>query len=72
MRANPGSPSALLGLRYNDRDGLLAMGIDVDGPDWATYDREEELRRTAEPFPAVHQRRFAAPPPGWRDGCCMR
>ncbi len=60
VRANPAEPSALLGLRYNDRDGLLAMGIDVDGcygPD------DADLRRTAEPFPVSH--RFARPPAGW-------
>ena len=61
-------------MRYNDREGLLAMGVDVDGPDWADYGqdgtREEDLRQTARPFPAVH--RFAAPPPGWRDGWRMR
>jgi hypothetical protein len=74
VRANPSHPSAVLGLRYNDRQGLLAMGIDVDGPDWATYGqdgmRDEDLRQTADPFPAAH--RFAAPPPGWRDGWRMR
>jgi hypothetical protein len=71
VRANPGHPATVLGLRYNDRQGLLALGIDVDGPEWAASDHEEELRRTAEPFPASH-RRFAAPPPGWREGCCVR
>ena len=70
VRANAGRPSAILGVRYNDREGLLAMGIDVDGPDWASS-REEELRRTADPFPAA-DRRFAAPPPGWRRSCCLR
>jgi hypothetical protein len=71
VRASGARPSAVIGLRYDDRDGLLAMGIDVDGPDWA-FDREEQLRRTAEPFPATQQRRFASPPPGWRRTCCMR
>ena len=33
MRANASRPAAFLGLRYNDRDGLIAMGIPVDGPD---------------------------------------
>jgi hypothetical protein len=70
VRESPTRPAVVLGLRYNDRDGLLAMGIDVDGPDWASYDQEPDLRRTAEPFPAAH--RFAAPPPGWRAGCCLR
>ena len=64
VRANAVHPSVVLGVRYNDREGLLAMGIDVDGRDW-TWWREEDLRRTADPFPA-DSRRFAAPPPGWR------
>ena len=70
VRANPSRPAVILGLRYNDRDGLIAMGIDVDGPDYA-YWREQELRRTADPFPAA-DRRYAAPPPGWRGSCCLR
>jgi hypothetical protein len=64
VRANATRPSVVLGVRYNDREGLLAMGIDVDGRDLSWY-REEDLRRTAEPFPA-DSRHFAAPPPGWR------
>jgi hypothetical protein len=70
VRANLSRPAVVLGLRYNDRDGLIAMGIDVDGPDYA-YWREQELRRTADPFPAA-DRRYAAPPPGWRGSCCLR
>jgi hypothetical protein len=64
VRANAYRPSVVLGVRYNDRAGLLAMGIDVDGRDF-TWWRDEDLRRTADPFPA-DSRRFAAPPPGWR------
>ncbi len=63
VRANQTQPSVLLGLRYNDRAGLLAMGIDVDGccgPD------ENSLRRSAEPFPMSHNR-FARPPRGWAE-----
>jgi hypothetical protein len=52
------SPCAMLSVRYNDRAGLVAMGIDVD-----RYD-EVVVRRTAEPFPVV-DRSFAPPPPGW-------
>jgi hypothetical protein len=62
VRANPGRPSMLLGLRYNDRSGLMAVGIDLDnawGPD-DTY-----LRQTAHPFP-VSNRGYSTPPPGWR------
>ena len=70
VRANSSRPAVVFGLRYNDRDGLVAMGIDVDGPDYA-YWREQELRRTADPFPAA-DRRYAAPPPGWRGSCCSR
>ncbi len=70
VRANVSRPAVILGVRYNDRDGLIAMGIDVDGPDYATL-HEEELRRTADPFPAA-DRRYAAPPPGWRGSCCLR
>jgi hypothetical protein len=71
VRANPARPSVVLGLRYNDRDGLLAMGIDVDQPDGAYGDQESDLRRTAEPFPAA-ERRYAPPPAGWRTSCCLR
>ena len=63
VRANPSEPSVILGLRYNDRSGLLAMGIDLDdccGPD------ENTLRRTADPFPVSH-RRFARPPRSWAE-----
>jgi len=50
-------PAALLTLRYDDRAGLAALGIELDGrrPD------DRWLRATAEPF-----RGYAAPPPGWR------
>jgi hypothetical protein len=30
VRANASHPSVIVGVRYNDHDGLLAMGIDVD------------------------------------------
>jgi hypothetical protein len=52
VRANPSEPAAVLGLRYNDRAGLIAMGIDVDGP-WCCSD-DSSLRRTADPFPVSH------------------
>ena len=75
VRANPSNPSSVLGVRYNDRDGLIAMGIPVD----SAYDQacvsdyydDGEIRRTAEPFP-VADRRFAAPPPGWQRPCGWR
>ena len=71
MRQNPGAPAVVLGARYNDHDGLVALGIDVDADScsagWAC-DHDLELRQTANPFP-VSDRRFAAPPPCW-DGRC--
>ena len=30
-RHNPVTPALVLGVRYNDRSGLIAMGVDVDG-----------------------------------------
>jgi len=70
VRANSSRPAALLGARYNDREGLIAMGIPVDGTDDPCA-AEVDLRRTADPFPAT-DRRFAAPPPGWRPACGWR
>jgi hypothetical protein len=49
------SPVGVAALRYEDRDGLRALGIDVDGL---------ARRETANPFPAESQ--FAKPPPGWK------
>jgi hypothetical protein len=53
-------PDALLTLRYDDRRGLLALGIDVDGrggPD------DTWLRGSAQPF--RRDGTYAQPPPGW-------
>jgi hypothetical protein len=61
-RANPTSPSVLLGARYNDREGLVALGIDVDGSSVAPDDLA--WRQTATPFPG-NSPRFARPPTGW-------
>lgn len=63
VRANASSPSVLLGVRYNDHDGLVAMGVNVDGV--YPWPGDSELRRTADPFPAS-PRRYAAPPAGWQ------
>jgi len=63
VRANASRPAVVLGMRYNDRPGLMAVGIDVDnvwGPD-DTY-----LRQTAHPFPVSTRGGYATPPPGWR------
>jgi hypothetical protein len=66
----------VVGARYNDRDGLLALGIDVDrcagyGYDCYGYSYDNDLgwRQTASPFPGS-DRRYSAPPAGWRRGCC--
>jgi hypothetical protein len=58
-RANATTPSYVLGARYNDRDGLLALGIPVDG-----CDDDLALRQTAHPFP-VSAPHYARPPSGW-------
>jgi len=74
LRANPSSPAVVLGARYNDREGLVALGIDVDRDPYAcgggsACDRDLELRQTASPFP-VTERRFSAPPPCWNGRSC--
>jgi hypothetical protein len=56
-----GAPAAVLSLRYDDRAGLVALGIDVDGR-MARRD-DAWLRDTAEPFRGSG---FAEPPQGWR------
>ncbi len=55
-------PAAVLTVRYDDREGLAALGIDVDGR-WARGE-DAYLRDTAEPF--RERRGYADPPPGWR------
>ncbi|HEY6002168.1 MAG TPA: hypothetical protein VIV57_04780 [Anaeromyxobacter sp.] len=54
-------PDAVLALRYDDRAGLLALGIDVDrrGPGWRD---EASLRERANPFRGSA---YAEPPAGW-------
>lgn len=69
VRANAGRPATFLGAHYNDRGGLLAMGIPVDGPQ--TCEDDAALRTSADPFPASDGR-YAAPPPGWRRSCGWR
>jgi hypothetical protein len=63
VRANPAHPAVILGVRYNDHDGLVAMGVNVDGI--YPWPGDSELRRTADPFP-LSPRRYAAPPAGWQ------
>jgi hypothetical protein len=48
-------PNSVLTLRYDDRAGLIAMGIDVD------RNCDTRVRETAEPF----RHSFSQPPPGW-------
>jgi hypothetical protein len=59
VRANPTRPTSIAELRYNDRDGLVALGIRLEP--WVSDD-EVYLRETAEPFPRSG---YATPPPGW-------
>ena len=56
-------PEAVLTFRYDDREGLLALGIDLDG----RPDRRDEAwrRETASPFRANG---WCEPPSGWRPG----
>jgi len=63
VRANASIPAVILGVRYNDHDGLVAMGVNVDGV--YPWPGDSELRRTADPFP-VSPRHYAAPPAGWQ------
>src|SRR5882724_6553410 len=57
QRENPSRPSYIVELRYNDREGLAALGIPIDeirqSPD------DLSLRESADPFP---RSRFSAPP----------
>jgi hypothetical protein len=55
-------PDAVLALRYDDRAGLVALGIDVDRRGTAWRD-ERWLREHASPFRGSA---YAEPPPGWR------
>lgn len=51
-------PSVVLTLRYDDRAGLLAAGVDVDG-------RAEEAARREDAEPFRREAGYARPPPGW-------
>jgi len=57
-------PDAVLTFRYDDREGLLALGIDVDGRGLAAD--ETWRRERASPFRA--DAAYCEPPPGWRAG----
>jgi hypothetical protein len=58
QRESATHPSYIVELRYNDREGLLALGIPVD--DARPYPDDVSVRESADPFPGS---RFAAPPP---------
>jgi hypothetical protein len=57
QRENAVQPEQILEVRYNDRQGLIALGIPID----RAMSRESELsrRETADPFP---RSRYATPP----------
>ena len=61
VRAHATRPAMLLGVRYNDRAGLIALGVDVDG---TAESCDLALRQSANPFPA--QPHYARPPADWR------
>ena len=56
------APMVVLQLRYDDREGLLAMGIPVDRPR-PLRPFEARARESASPFPLAPGH-FAPPPPG--------
>ena len=57
QRESARHPASVIELRYNDRQGLLALGIPVDR---VVHPDDVALRESADPFP---RNRFAAPPP---------
>jgi hypothetical protein len=57
------TPAAVLTVHYNDRAGLIALGINVDGGAGWYSGQDGWLRETAEPF--RRNASFAQPPPGW-------
>jgi hypothetical protein len=68
VRASAARPAYLLGVRYNDHDGLVAMGIPVDRDPAVS---EGDLRQSANPFPGA-DRRYAPAPACWRPACGSR
>jgi hypothetical protein len=56
-------PETVLTVRYDDRAGLLALGIDVDGDHFARRD-DRWLRETATPFRS--EPGYCVPPAGWQ------
>lgn len=58
-RENASHPRLVLSIRYNDRAGLVALGIPIPPP-YAVATTDQQLRETADPFRTNH---FAQPPP---------
>jgi hypothetical protein len=56
------TPDAVLTTRYNDRRGLLSLGIEVDGPRHSSWP-ESWMRESADPF--RRDSTYSQPPPGW-------
>jgi len=56
------TPAVVLGLRYDDCAGLLAMGVDACRG-FCPAQRDLHLRQTADPF--RRNPPFSQPPPGW-------
>jgi hypothetical protein len=71
VRANASVPAVVLGAHYDDRDGLVALGIDVEPDTCGGWSCDRDLRETARPFP-VSERRYAAPPPCWSGRVCRQ
>lgn len=57
------SPAAVLTLRYDDRRGLVAAGVDLDRWAWGRAD-DQWMREHANPFRGSAP--YSEPPPGWR------
>jgi hypothetical protein len=53
----------VLSVRYDDREGLVALGIDVDRGGLVRHD-EAWRREHADPF--RRDASYSVPPPGWR------
>jgi hypothetical protein len=67
VRASPRAPAHVLGLRYDDRSGLLAMGVPLCQRGDGSCD-EARLRKSATPFPLARRTDYAVPPPHWSCG----
>jgi hypothetical protein len=59
QRANATTPSVVAEIRYNDRDGLIALGIGLEP---VVDTQEVYTRETANPFPSSP---YSSPPEGW-------